>query len=129
MKKKETMYVRGQALVVLLVFMTVAIIMTTMAVALLIINANAASHVEQGDMAAAIARSGAENAVLRLERNPAYAGETLTVDGGSATVTVTGVSPLTITSVGIYNGFIRTAVVSASFVDTVLTVHSWQEVF
>ena len=129
MKQNITVLSRGQALVVLLVFMVVAITMTTMAVALLVINANAASQVEQGDMAVAIARSGAENAILRLARNPAYTGETLTFDGGSATVTVTGTNPLTVTSVGTYNGFVRTTVVSASFDDTILTVNSWREVY
>ncbi|OGG34951.1 hypothetical protein A2363_01880 [Candidatus Gottesmanbacteria bacterium RIFOXYB1_FULL_47_11] len=129
MKKNITILSHGQALVVLLVFMVVAITMTTMAVALLVINANAASQVEQGDMAVAIAQSGAENAILRLARNPGYTGETLTVDGGSATVTVTGTNPLTVTSVGTYNGFVRGVVASASFLDTVLTVNSWQEVY
>ena len=63
---------QGQALVMLLVFMVVGIVMTTMAVALLIVNATSASNVEQGDMALKIAESGADNALLRILRNPLF---------------------------------------------------------
>ncbi len=120
----------GQALVILLVFMVVAIIMTTMAVALVIINATAASDVEQGDMALKLAESGAENALLRLVRDPTYIGtETLTLDGGQVTATVSGTGPIIITSQGRQGNFIRTASVSASFASTVLTINNWREVF
>ena len=119
---------KGQALVVLLVFMMVSIIMTTMAVALVIINATAASGVEQGEMALLIADSGAENALLRLVRNPAFTGtETFTIDGGSVAATVSAGTPIIITSKGQMGQFIRTASVTATFVDSVLTVNSWNE--
>lgn len=120
----------GQALVMLLVFMVVAIIMTTMAVALVIINATAASQVEQGDMALKLAESGAENAILRLMRNPSYTGtETFTIDTGQVTATVSGTNPIIIMSQGKLGEFVRTASVSTSFVDTVLTINSWREVY
>lgn len=128
--KPVVRYQSGQALVMLLVFMVVAIIMTTMAVALVIINATAASQVEQGDMALKLAESGAENAILRLMRNPAYTGtETFTIDTGQVTATVSGVNPIIISSQGRQGTFVRTASVSASFVDTVLTIYSWREAF
>jgi Tfp pilus assembly protein PilX len=120
----------GQAMVVLLVFMIVAIIMTTMAVALVIINATSASKVEQGDMALKLAESGEENALLRLMRNPSYTGtETFTIDTGQITATVSGTNPIIIRSQGRLGEFVRTASVSASFVDTVLTINSWREVY
>lgn len=119
----------GQALVVLLVFMVVAIIMTTMAVALVIINATAASQVEQGDMALKLAESGAENALLRLVRDPTYTGtETLALGSGSVTATVSAGNPIIITSRGVQGQFIRVASVSASFVNTILTIQRWREV-
>ncbi len=125
MKKNQ----QGQALVILLVFMVVAIIMTTMAVALVSINATAASQVEQGDMALKLAESGADNALLRLMRSPAYSGtETFTLGSGQVTATVSGTNPIIIMSEGRQGTFVRTASVSASFVNTVLTVHSWREV-
>lgn len=120
----------GQALVVLLVFMVVAITITTMAVALVIINATAASQVEQGDMALKLAESGAENALLRLVRDPTFTGtETFTLGSGSVTATVSGVNPSIITSQAMVGNFVRTTSVSASFVNTVLTIHSWREAF
>jgi Tfp pilus assembly protein PilX len=120
--------VSGQALVVLLVFMVVAIIMTTMAVALVIINATAASEVEQGDMALKLAESGAENALLRLVRDPTYTGTEITpLAGGTMTATVSAGNPIIIKSTGAYGQFIRMASVSARFIDTVLTIQNWQE--
>jgi hypothetical protein len=126
MAKKQS----GQALVVLLVFMIVAIFMTTMAVALVIVNATAVSQVEQGDMALKLAQSGADNALLRLLRNPSYTGtETFTLDTGQVTATVSGGNPIIIMSQGRQGGFVRSTSVSASFVDTVLTINSWREVY
>lgn len=110
--------------------MILAIIMTTMAVALVSINATAASQVEQGDMAWKLAESGADNALLRLMRNPAYSGtETFTLDSGKVTATVSGTNPIIIMSEGKQGEFVRKASVSASFVNTVLTIYSWREVF
>lgn len=126
MKKNQ----HGQALVLLLVFMVIAIIMTTMAVALVSINATAVSQVEQGDMALKLAESGADNALLRLMRNPMYSGtETFALDSGQVTATVSATNPIIINSEGRVGTFVRTASVSASFVKTVLTIHSWREVF
>jgi len=124
--KKNT----GQALVVLLVFMVVSIMITTMAVALVIINATAASHVEQGDMAGELARSGAEQALLHLVRDPTYTGtETFSLGGGTITATVSAGNPIIITSRGVQGQFARVTSVSAVFTDTVLTVVSRREVW
>lgn len=119
----------GQALVVLLVFMVVAITMTSMAVALVIINARAASQVEQGDMALKLAESGMENALLRLVRNPTYTGsETFILGTGTVTATVSAGTPIIIRSRGTDGAFARSASVSARFINTILTIQSWQEV-
>ena len=110
--------------------MVVAIIMTTMAVALVIVNAQAASEVEQGDMVLKLAESGAENELLLLVRNPTYTGtDTLTIGTGTVTATVSGANPIIITSRGVQGSFVRSASVSATFVNTILTIQSWQEVF
>ncbi len=121
---------QGQTLVVLLVFMVVAIIMTTMAVAIVIVNATAASSVEQGDMALKLSESGTENALLRLVRNPTYTGtETLTIDSGTSTATVSAGIPVIIVSRGTLGQFSRTTSVSAQFVNNVLTIVSWKEIY
>ena len=117
----------GQALVILLVYMVIAMITTSMAVALVIINATSTSHVEQGDMALNTAESGAENALIRLIRTPNYTGETLTVGGGSATVTVSGSSDKTILSEGVIGGYERNVQVVVRFLGGVMTILSWQE--
>ncbi len=120
---------KGQALVMLLVFMVISITITTAAVGIIMANSMSVSRVEQGVAALTVAESGAENALLRLIRNPNYGGESLTLDGGNATVTVTGVNPKTIQSQGTVGSFSRTVQIQATITNTILTVNSWQEVF
>ena len=117
----------GQTLVTLLVFMVIAIAITSSAVVLTISNSLQASKVEQGMMALQIAESGAENALLRLLRNPSYTGETLTVGTGTAVLTVTG-TPVKIISEGI-NGRFRRKIEIGVNTSTTLTVTSWKEVY
>lgn len=120
---------QGQALVILLVFMVIAIVLTTTAVAMTIINASGASHVEQGDQALKIAESGAENALLRLVRDPFYRGsETLTINGANATVEVSGTNPVTVVSTGTYGVFMRVVEVTAE-TNSEVTVISWKEIY
>ncbi|HCR92651.1 MAG TPA: hypothetical protein DIU47_01725 [Candidatus Pacebacteria bacterium] len=79
-------------------------------------------------MAYDIAEAGTENALLRLLRNPAYTGETLTVGDGTATITVTGSGTQTITSTGRLNNYLRKIQVVV-VVDDVDTIQSWMEVY
>ncbi|TSC88141.1 MAG: Uncharacterized protein G01um101416_164 [Microgenomates group bacterium Gr01-1014_16] len=119
----------GQTLIFLLVFITMAITVTTAATLIIISNSQAASKLEQSLTAYAVAESGAENALLRLLRDPAYAGETLTIGGGIATISATGSNPKVILSKGAYRNFLRQVQVTANYVSGILTVTSWQEVF
>ena len=128
--KQKNIVQRGQALVVLLVFMVIAITLTSAAVGVIIANSQAASRVEQGETVYAAAESGAENALLRLLRDPLYTGvESLTIGQTSATVTVTGTSPKIIVSQAVAGDFKRTIQVIAEFSNTILSVQSWQETF
>ena len=120
---KET----GQMLIALLSFMAVALTLTTAATAITIANITSASKYSLGQDALNVAESGADNALLRLERDPTYTGETLTVGTGTATITVSGTSPKTITSVGLSGSFRRTVVVTATQTNNVLAVTSWVE--
>lgn len=120
---------RGQSLVVLLVFMAIAMTVTSAAVVMMIVGSTAASRYEQGQIAYATAESGAENALLRLLRDPNYAGETLTIGSATATITVTGTDPKTVTSTGASGGFTRQVQVVAGYTSGILTVTSWSEVF
>ncbi len=119
----------GQTLVVLMIFMTMAITVTSMAVVLIVNNTQAASRIEQGVVAYNIAESGMENALMRLLRNPGYTGETLTINSGTATITVTGSSPITVLSIGRWNNFTRRIQVTAAYVNGFMTVTSWREVY
>ncbi len=88
------------------------------------------NQAEQGEMALRIAESGAENALLRLVRNPSYGGgETLTIDGGSATVNVSGSTPIIVESAGTSGDFTRVVEVQAHFENTILRIDSWRETF
>jgi len=122
----------GQTLVFLLVFMAMAITVTTAAVMVIIGNSQAASKLELSLTAYDVAESGAEEALLRLLRNPTYASagsETLTIGEGLATITVTGTNPKTILSRGVYNNFFRQVQVTAGYSGGILSVTSWQEVY
>ena len=127
MKDTKRKYSGGQALVVLLLYMIIAISLTTTAVAMGISNSLTTTQEEEANHALEVAESGTENAILRLLRDTQYLGETLTVAGGTATVTVSGDDTKTITSVGTIGNFSRTLQVEVTFTDGVLTVTSWSE--
>lgn len=129
--KKYTLLQRGQALVTLLFFMVIAVTITSAAVVIIVTNSLAASQFEEGNDAYNIARSGAENALLRLARDPFYTGETLSVDGGTVTVSVTsGPTPvITATGSAIFHGAIRTIQVNTVYNNDVLTISSWKEIY
>ena len=124
---RSTANTSGQALVGLLVFMMVGLTVISTAVSLTVANSLAAQKFQDSQLALAVAESGAENALLRLLRDPDYAGETLTVGQGTATITVTQGNPITISSVGQSGNFIRTVAVQFSYVSGILTISSWKE--
>ena len=118
----------GQALVILLFYMIIAITLTTTAVAVVVSNSLSVTRSEQGAHALELADAGAENAIVRLLRSTSYSGEILTIGQGSATVTVSGTTTKTIRSVGSVSGFSRTVEVVATLTNGILTVSSWQEI-
>ncbi len=119
----------GQTMVALLSFMAMAITLTTAATMVTLANAMSSSKYTLGQDALNVAEAGADNALLRLARDPTYTGETLTVGTGTATITVSGTTTKTITSVGLSSGFRRTIVVTASQSATtnVITPTAWVE--
>lgn len=119
----------GQTLVFLLVFMTIAITVTAAAVVLMIVNSQSANRMELGLVAYDVAEGGAENAVLRLLREPVYTGETLTIGSGTATITVTGSGPYTILSKGVSGNFLRQVQVVVAFNSGIMSVTTWKDLF
>lgn len=119
---------KGQALITLLFFMIIAITITTTAVVISLVNALSTSYLDQANSAYYVAESGAENAMLKLLRDPLYNGETMNIDTGTAAISVSGTSPITVISEGrIYNS-LRKIQVEAVFTNGVLIVNSWKEI-
>lgn len=125
----------GQALVVLLVFVSTATIITAAAVTVAIINARSTGSLAQGDEALMIAEAGAENAIIRIIRDPAgtYANEPpITVGNGTAQITVTtNGTTKTIISAGTVGSFTRKVQITGTFNtggDNKFQLTSWQEI-
>lgn len=118
----------GQALVSLIAFIAFGMVVTTAAVTMTIVNSRSSDTYSRGDEVLTIADTGADNAVLRLLRNPNYAGETLAVGTGTATITVSGGSIKTIISEGVANDIRRKVQVVGTFANNVFTINSWQEI-
>lgn len=119
----------GQTMVALLSFMAMAVTLTSAVTMVTLANVMSSSKYTLGQDALNVAEAGADNALLRLARDPTYTGETLTVGTGTATITVSGTTTKTITSVGLSSGFRRTIVVTASQSATtnVITPTAWVE--
>jgi hypothetical protein len=118
----------GQVLVMLLAFMATAIILTVSAVSVVIASMQAGTRQAKGEKALQVAESGIDNALMRLVRDPTYSGESLTISGGTATITVSGSPNITITSIGQVDDFRRTIQVTAARTNNTVVVSSWSEV-
>ncbi len=119
---------KGQTLVILLAYMVIAVIVTTASIALVINSSKGTDKIYQGANALDIAESGAETAMIKLLRDPFYVGETVTVGGGQAVITVTGTNPKTVLSKGTLNNFTRTVQVIVDTTNNVMTATSWKEI-
>lgn len=120
----------GYVAVVLLVFVVVAVIISTAAMAMSMANLAGVSAYEQGAEALIVAQSGAENALLRLLRDPSYSGEVLPVGDGTATVIVTGdETAATILAVGVVGTKKRKIEVEVERTMGVMSITSWLEVY
>ena len=126
--EKHVFLQKGQALVTLLFFMVIGITITSAAVVVIVTNALSATRFEQGTDAYDIAESGAENALLRLLRNPFYTGETLPIGNGTATITVANNTIISSGSAA-FNNEIRTIQVNTVYNNGILTVTSWKEMY
>lgn len=119
---------KGQVLISLLFFVVIAMTILSAAIAVMMITSISTAKMEQGLSAYTIAEGGAENALLRLLRDPNYAGETLSIGNGYATITINGTDPKTIISIGREGNFERTIEVIVTYTDNILTVTSWKEI-
>lgn len=126
MKKNKS----GQTIVVLLVFVSIAMIITTASIIIMSINNTAATRFDRGQVALDVAESGMENALMRLLRDPNYSGETLLVGEGSVVITVpVGSFPKLVTSRATVGITVRTVQTNVSYSNNNLSVVSWREVY
>lgn len=125
---KLTKIKSGQILVSLLVFTSIAIIIASGATIVTLINSQSTSYLDLGQKALQTAEAAAENAILRLLRDSNYAGETLDVESGTATITVSGTSTKNIIATGTNGNFKRKVQVVATYTNNILSITSWQEI-
>lgn len=120
----------GQVAIMLVLIIVLVATITTAAVAIAFSTTRDTTVLTQGEKALSVAESGAENAILRLLRDPTYTGEPapLSIGTGSATIAVSGSSPFIITSTGIVGNMVRKVEVQANIIAGKLTVVAWQEI-
>lgn len=117
----------GQSLVLLLVFVMVAIAITTAATFIIATNSLSATAVSRGLATKRMAEAGAEKALLSLLRDPSYKGETFSLDTGTVTVSVSGTTTLTIDVAATNGDFVKRVEVITTDSDNVLTPVTWKD--
>jgi type II secretory pathway pseudopilin PulG len=125
--KLRKMNQKGQTLIALMVFVMVSILIAVTATTITMINLQANTAYANGETALRHAESGMENAVRKLLRDSSYNGETMTLDGGTVTITVSGTDMKTITSAAVYANHKKTITASAAYVNDALQISNWRE--
>ena len=118
---------RGQTIIALLIFILLGITLTFTATLVVLTNIRTDSAYQNGEIALQDAQTGIENALIRLERDNTYTGETMTLVNGTATITVSGTGTVTIVSVGSYSNMSRTVTATATISGTAVSLTSWSE--
>ncbi len=116
---------KGHALITLLFFMVISLTTITGVTIVVLNNASATSEAEQGTIAYYAAETGAENALLRLIRDPNYTGETLDLDGGSVEIQVN--NGTIISTATVYRSVRKVQVVTTNTNNQII-VTSWKEI-
>ena len=120
----------GQTLITLLFFMIIAITMLTGTLIVIFNVTTGQTKIQQSRSAYYIAESGMENALIRLLRDPAYNGETLTIGEGTAVVNITNNGSIYIaTSSATVGNFVQKIQVVASYTNNILSIQTWKELF
>lgn len=115
---------KGQALISLMFFIIIALFLISAAVVMMIASAESTGKLEGEEVVTRVADSAAEEAILKLLRDPAFTGDDLTLPDGTAGVNVAGG---TITVNAVAGKFTKKLVIGTSFANNVLSVVSWKE--
>jgi hypothetical protein len=127
--KKNNIFERGQTLVTLVVFVAIALAVTSAATTILLNTMEEGTKHSDGLLALNIAESGAENGLLRLVRNPNYTGETLSVGDGNAVISVVPGNPTTITSIGKVRNNVKKIQLGIVYNIGIINIVSWKEIY
>ena len=122
---KTRVYQKGQIFITMLFFVIIGVTIILAETIVLFTNILSASTAEQGSSAYYVAESGIEEALLRLNRNPGYAGGTLTVEQGEAEIQV---SNGVITVTGTYANTIKKIQAQTVYDNGALKILSWKEI-
>jgi hypothetical protein len=117
----------GQALLTLLVFMSIGITMLTAATIVLVTNIFGSVSAEQGLNAYYAAESGAEDGYLHLLRNPSYNGTLPAYTVGDAQTSVI-ITNGTIVATGSYGDSVRKIQIQTTNMNGAISITSWQEI-
>lgn len=119
---------KGQALITLIFFVLIAVTLTSGAIIMIAVNSTSLAKLQEGTISHDVAETGLENAILRVLRDPAYTGETLTVDSASVVIIVAGTNPKTITAVSTNGNFKRTMQAKMTYTNGYYTFSDWREI-
>ncbi len=117
----------GQALTSLLIIMFVGLSVISASVGLINTNMSSTANLLEANEALVVAESGAEDALIKILRNPSYTGGTLPVNGGLATISIASTNPFTFVSQGVVGQHQRSIRVTINNTGGITTVSSWKE--
>ncbi|MFA5776465.1 MAG: hypothetical protein WC988_02840 [Patescibacteria group bacterium] len=120
----------GQILTSVLVFMAFGLSVIALSATLTIINIQNTAKLAQSEQASNYAEAGAEEAILRLIRDPSYTDGSLPISTDSVIgIVVTGTGDdRTITSTATYNGFTKKVLAQVSLANNKVTLVSWKQI-
>lgn len=121
---------KGQVLVSILIIIAVSVLAGGVAIVASSLS-RTTGIITTSDKLLYAAESGADEAIIKLLRDPNYDGETLNINESVVVISVTaGASPgeLVIVSEASENNLIRKVEVSTEFVNNILTVTSWKQI-
>lgn len=120
---------RGQAIITVIFIAIIGMFIATGAIFSLANALESSSVQELGSVAYQVAESGIENSMVRLMRDPSYAGGTYVIDDTSTAVVTVTINPdITIQSIGTAGSVSRKIVATAHYNNLMLVVDSWKEI-
>lgn len=125
MKNKQS----GQTLVALLFFVMIGIVATSASIAILFTNLSSEQKFEDAERVRQLSEMGIEKALVSILRDTEYSGETISIDGDSVVVSVSGTTLKVIESVATSGDVSRKIEVNASFSENILTTTSWNVIY